>query len=137
LSTNTRRPTFAKTISISDHFLIVITVLAIAFGVFCRVEGVTRRSLWLDEVMTVCRISYPTVAEVVDHLKDTPFPPLYYCMLWLWTRPWGVNVASLRGFSVVLGVLVLPATYLIWKDLVGRRAALWGVLLLSASAFPI
>jgi hypothetical protein len=127
----------AENLAVADRSLIALAVIAIVAGVCCRVEGLTRRSLWLDEVVTVRRISYPTALEVVYRLKDTPFPPLYYVALWFWTRVWGISVASLRMLPAILGVVALPATYFVWRGLIGRRAALWAVVLLSSSSFLI
>ena len=50
---------------------------------------------------------------------------------------WGISVASVRMLPAILGVLALPATYFVWRGLIGRRAALWAVVLLSSSSFLI
>jgi hypothetical protein len=117
--------------------LIAFAFLAVAAGVCVRIDGAARISFWVDEVSTVSRIAEPTIASVIRPLKDSPFPPLHYVLLWLWTKPCGSSDLVLRAFPTFLGVLALPATYFGWRGLIGHRAALWSVVLLALNGYHI
>lgn len=106
-------------------------------GLLWRAEGLLRRSLWVDEVLTFWRARQPTIDSLLIDLESTPFPPLYYLLLWGWARIWGVSELSIRALPLVFGVLTLPVTYLVWSGLIGRRNALWAVALLSTNAFHV
>jgi 4-amino-4-deoxy-L-arabinose transferase-like glycosyltransferase len=106
-------------------------------GLLWRAEGLLRRSFWLDEVLTVWRAGKPTINEVLIGLESVPFPPLYYMMLWGWTQIWGMNELAVRALPMIIGVATVPATYLVWAGLIGRRNALWAVALLGTSAFHV
>jgi hypothetical protein len=49
----------------------------------------------------------------------------------------GVNDTTLRSLPACLGVLTLPVTYLVWRPLIGRRAAGLALALLSLSAYHV
>jgi uncharacterized membrane protein len=61
-------------------------------------------------------------------LSDTS-PPLYYLLLWLWTRIGGTCDAALRSFSVFWALACFPLLWSLAKES-GGRPATWPVLLL-------
>ena len=116
--------------------MIAIAIVAVAFGVFCRVEGLTR----LAVAGRGCHRSSGIVADANGCRRSTQeltIPAALLRRALALDASLGVNPASLCVLPVILGILVLPVTFLIWKPLVGRRAALWALILLSAGAFPI
>ncbi|MBX6315723.1 MAG: hypothetical protein IRY99_22825 [Isosphaeraceae bacterium] len=117
--------------------LILLVCVAVALGVFLRLDGIDRKSLWVDEVFTIRRISQPTLGAVIQSLEVSPLPPLYYALLWGWVRLWGLSDLTLRALPVGLGLLALPLTYGVWVGLIGRQAARWAVALLALNAFHI
>jgi uncharacterized membrane protein len=117
--------------------LFCLVIAAIVIGTFLRIDGVNRKSLWIDEVLTYQRASQPTAERVLASLEATPLAPLYYLALWTWVRLWGLSDTSLRTLPVVLGLITLPTTYLVWRPLVGRRAASFALALVALSAYHI
>ncbi|MEM0979800.1 MAG: glycosyltransferase family 39 protein [Cyanobacteria bacterium P01_H01_bin.58] len=57
-------------------------------------------------------------------LEDVQHPPVYYVLLWSWTKLWGTSPAVIRGFSALLSLLLLPALY--WFCLELFEASLGG-----------
>jgi hypothetical protein len=117
--------------------LVVMAWGATLLGTALRIVGVDRKALWADEVATFWRAGKPTLSALVRDLESSPFPPLYYILLWYWARIWGVGDLAIRALPVCLGVLTVPATYLVWRGLIGRRASLWAASMLSLNAYHI
>jgi hypothetical protein len=115
----------------------MIVAVCTLIGLAWRAEGLLRRSFWVDEVLTFWRAQMPTVDALLTDLASTPFPPLYYVLLWGWTRIWGVSELSVRALPLIFGVVTIPATYLVWAGLIGRNRALWATALLSTNAFHV
>ena len=112
----------------------LLALLAAGAGLVLRIDGLDRKSLWGDELFTAHRIALPTLDAVIEDLNNSPFPPVYYALLWTWSRIWGFGDASLRSLAATLGILTLPATYLVWRPIVGHRAAAWTIVLLALNA---
>jgi len=112
---------------------------AIALGASLRIADVNRKSLWLDEVWTYNDMKLPSIFDVMSELEQSEpeQAPLYYLALWGWTRVWGLSDTSIRALPLLLGLLTLPVSYYAWRPLIGRRAALWTVSLISLSSFHI
>ena len=123
--------------SVSLRFLALGVCLAIGVGVCLRVDGLDRKSFWIDESFTAVRVSASTSSGTIEALKRSPFPPLYYLMMRGWVAIVGLNDPALRLPSLGFGLLTLPATFLAWRRLIGRRASLWVLLLLALNAFHI
>ena len=123
--------------SIVNHLLSWLVIAAVAIGVFVRLDNVNRKSLWIDEVYTYNRFELPTVDRLFASLEGTALSPPYYLALWCWGRIFGVSDTTLRSLPACIGVLTLPVTYLVWRPLIGRRAAGWALALLSLSAYHV
>ena len=110
--------------------------LVVGAGVILRVDGLSRKSAWIDEVMTLDSLSGPTLAEVLRDVESS-MPPLYFVALWAWTKVVGQGLEAIRALPALLGVLCLPAVALIWGPLLGRRATAWALALLALNAYHI
>jgi mannosyltransferase len=117
--------------------LAVVASMSLGIGLALRADGLDRKSLWGDEVLTISRASKPTVKDLLGTLRQSPFPPLYYLMLVGWVGLAGLNDATVRFPALAFGLLAPLATYLAWRPLIGRRASLWALTLLSLNAFHI
>ena len=104
---------------------------------FCRVEGLTRA---LAVAGRGCHRSSGIVADANGCRRSTQeltIPAALLRRALALDASLGRQPGIAAQLPVILGILVLPVTFLIWKPLVGRRAALWALILLSAGAFPI
>ncbi|MBA3318017.1 MAG: glycosyltransferase family 39 protein [Gemmatimonadales bacterium] len=63
-------------------------------------------------------------------LSDTS-PPLYYLLLYGWTRAFGTTDLALRLFSVMWALAAFPLLYLVGRRLGGRRVAVAACLLFT------
>jgi hypothetical protein len=74
----------------------------------------------------------PTGVVRAVRLSDTN-PPLYYLMLGLWTRVWGVGDGALRAFSLLASLACLPLIASLARATGGRGAVLPAALLFALS----
>lgn len=89
-----------------------------------------RRFLEHDELGDVRRV----VRAVL--LSDTN-PPLYYVLLYAWTRALGTTDSALRLFSVLWALLTVPLLWSLARQLGGRRAGLVACVLYLAAPLSV
>lgn len=98
-------------------------LLALAAAI--RFATLDQQSLWYDEAVTALRDLHGSLGgtlSAVAHVENTP--PLYYVVLWLWTRALGTGVLALRSLSALAGVATVLAGWAIGRQLGSRRAAI-------------
>ncbi len=113
-------------------YLIFITCLGFCLRLY-RLDG---PCLWFDEICTTIRIQY-TLSETVKHLIYSPFPPLYYIMMKLWTSLFGNNEFAIRFPSLFFSVLSIVFVFKLSKEIFDEKVGLIAALLLSVSAYSI
>jgi hypothetical protein len=86
-----------------------------------RLHGLTRHGLWLDEVNGL-RIARLGLAQIPGALAADAGAPLYTVLLHFWVAIAGDGERALRLFSVVPGLLLIPATALLARRVGGARA---------------
>jgi 4-amino-4-deoxy-L-arabinose transferase-like glycosyltransferase len=119
--------------------LLVIGITAIGAGL--RFMWLDKPAIWGDEAATYNRVC-GTYADLVEQLRGWGFVPLHYEFYW-WFRTW--LLAHGHVFAPVLmrlpvaicGTLMVPAMYLLARQIVNRRAALATGLITATSAYMI
>jgi mannosyltransferase len=89
------------------------------------------QSLWYDEAFTPVHVLHGGLLATlrgVAHTENTP--PLWYVLIWAWTRIFGTGAIALRLPSALFGVACVPVVWAIGRELSGRRATA-----LAAAAF--
>lgn len=105
----------------AEYGLLIIVLLG--FGV--RIFALDKPSLWLDETFSfsLSNMAYSFRALVDVLVREDIHPFLYYLILY-WHRVLaGDSEFSLRFLSVLLGVLLIPTTYAIARELLSGRAS--------------
>lgn len=110
-----------------------LVVLAAAL----RFATLATQSYWADESLTVYEVRLPfgSMLSAVSHAETTP--PLYFILAWAWAHIFGSGEAALRSLSAVIGVMVVPITYLCGRELVSRRAGVIAAALAAVNPFLI
>ncbi|MDX6637855.1 MAG: mannosyltransferase [Solirubrobacterales bacterium] len=114
--------------------LAAILVLAIVL----RVSTIGAQSLDHDETVTAARIlghSFGRSMHVVFNGERSP--PLYYATAWIWSQPFGTGAVALRLLSAGFGIATVLAAYLAGRELVSKRAGLFGALLVAVNPYLI
>ncbi len=101
-------------------FFILLSITLAAF--LLRITGLDKQSgFWYDEVITYNSAiqEFPTGV-----IKSTIHGPLYFLLLSLWMKIFGDADTTLRLFSVLSGVLTIPAMYLAGNELGKTRVGM-------------
>jgi len=112
--------------------LCAILFLALALRSF-RLDG---QSLWSDEGVSVALAQRDLATIARDAARDI-HPPLYYYLLHLWVRLFGMSEIAVRSLSLLCGLLLVFSTYLLGIALFDDRVALVASFLAAISPFQI
>jgi len=110
---------------------IILLFLLIGFGFLLRIVGMTRYSLWDDELFSVYT-SYPK-NPITSIIWDDFNPPLYYLLLRIWFTIFGWTEMSGRLLSVLLGTTGIFTIYFFVRSICGKKYAFLSALLLTIS----
>ncbi len=95
----------------------IVLALTLAAAVL-RFATLDVQSIWLDESATMILVRRG-FAGMLSHLSASESaPPLYYVLVWAWTKVFGLGAIGFRSFSAVAGTLTIPVMYF-----AGRRAS--------------
>lgn len=98
--------------------------------------NITRWSIWFDEAFSAYLMRYNFV-DIARYTSTDVHPPLYYWLLKCWTLVFGTSDLALRSFSAVVIFAAIVVTYLLIRELFGRRAAIWTGALLAISPMMV
>lgn len=108
--------------------LIAITLFAAAL----RFATIDVQSIWLDESATIALV-HRGLSGMLSHLSSSESaPPLYYVLVWLWTKVLGSGPIAFRTFSALAGTLTIPVLYLAGRR-TSARAGLWAAALAAVN----
>ncbi|MCW5847279.1 MAG: glycosyltransferase family 39 protein [Anaerolineae bacterium] len=121
--------------------LILLALLLLAFAL--RVHDLGAFSFWTDEGLTPARAGYP-VAQILRNdiliqgvvTKDT-HPPLYYLIVHVTRRLFGLSDFAFRYPSVLFGLLLVPLLYQLGRRLGGRDLGLLVALLAAVNPLQV
>ena len=90
-----------------------------------RLSTLDLQSFWYDEAYVPVHTLHPSLVATlrsVEHRENTP--PLWYVLVWAWSRIFGTGMLALRLPSALAGVATVPLAWGIGQQLSGRRAAI-------------
>jgi mannosyltransferase len=110
------------------QILLAITLL----GGALRFATLDVQSIWLDESATMILVKRG-LGGMLSHLSSSESaPPLYYVLIWAWTKIFGSGPLGFRSFSALVGTLTIPVMYLAGKR-ISPRAGLWAAALTAVN----
>ena len=112
--------------------LVAIILLALALRLFRLGAG----SIWYDEGVSLY-LAGLSIPALVAHTAGDIHPPLYYILLHVWLRLAGNSQFVAAFFSLFFGILLIPATYLLARRLLGAQVALLAALLVALSPYHL
>lgn len=105
-----------------------ITVLAAVL----RCSTLDVQSMWQDEAATLLLV-HRSFGGMLSHLSASESsPPLYYTLVWVWTRLFGAGPLGFRSFSALVGTATVPAMYLAGRQ-VSPRVGVWAAALTAVN----
>lgn len=111
-------------------------LIAVTAHVLVQALNITRWHVWHDESFSAMLIEY-NWGEIIERAARDVHPPLYYLVLKVWAGIFGTSEVALRSLSVVLGVGVLIASYVLLRRLFTRSAAMWSLPILALAPFMV
>jgi mannosyltransferase len=89
-----------------------------------RLPTLGLQSLWFDEAFTPVHVLHAGIVatlKTVSHTENTP--PLWYVVVWAWTKAFGTGALALRLPSALAGIALVAVVWGIACELCGRRVA--------------
>lgn len=114
--------------------LVWLGLLLLGFGL--RVYQLPAQSLWYDEGVS-WYLTGKSLPALTVWTADDIQPPLYYYLLWGWTRLAGTSEYALRFPSVFFGMISVPLLWVTARQLLGKRASWLASLLLALSPLHV
>ncbi len=113
-------------------------VLALtALGAVLRFATLGAQSFWFDEAQLAHEVGLSLGGLVHTLGKQETSPPLYFVLVWGWSKLFGHGEVALRSFSALAGTAAIPVAYLAGRELVSRRAGVVAAALVALSPFMI
>lgn len=111
----------------SVYVILIITALIV-------LPNISRESLWLDEIFSATVTLRTSSLDLMftKYISRDGNPPLYYLILFVWGRVFGVGDFEIRMLSYVITLLGLIVSYLLLIKYFNKRFA---ILFLALSAF--
>ncbi|MBI4301726.1 MAG: glycosyltransferase family 39 protein [Chloroflexi bacterium] len=119
----------------SNTYLLILALTGLAFAL--RFYHLAFQSLWLDEAWAIKLASEPLPNLIRKFTETGENGPLYFLLLRLWLAIFGKTEFSLRFFSLLPGVAIVPLIYTTGRSLLNKRAGLIAALLATFSPFLI
>lgn len=102
--------------------------ILILVGAALRFATLNVQSIWLDESATMILV-HRGFTGMLSHLSGSESaPPLYYVLVFAWTKIVGAGPIGFRSFSALVGTLTIPAMYAVGRR-VSPRVGLWAAAL--------
>ena len=106
-------------------------------GAALRFPTLGEQSFWFDEA-TTWQIVAHGLGHVLHQVPQTEStPPLYYVLLWCWSRVFGLGEAGLRSLSAVFGTGTIVVMWALGRRIASERAGLVAGLVTAANPFLV
>jgi mannosyltransferase len=119
----------------SSYALLGITAVAAAV----RLTTLDLQSFDHDEAVTAARVIHPSLFDTVSVVeRGERSPPLYYLLVWGWSKIFGTGEVGVRSLSALFGTLTVPLAYAAAATLgSSRRVALLAAAFVALNPYLI
>lgn len=101
-------------------------------GAVLRFATLDIQSIWLDESATIILV-HRGFSGMLSHLASSESsPPLYYVLVWAWTKVFGAGPIGFRSLSALAGTLTIPAVYAAGRE-ISPRIGIWAAALAAVN----
>jgi 4-amino-4-deoxy-L-arabinose transferase-like glycosyltransferase len=112
-------------IKIPNYIHPLILAASLLFSVILKISFIDAKELWLDETYSHFLISCP-LPKMVQFIVGDVHPPIYYLLLKLWSKIFGLTPYSLRAFSLLISCLIPVVAFFAAKTIFNHQ---WTALL--------
>ena len=90
-----------------------------------RLSTLDVQSFWYDEAYVPVHTLHASLGATLESVvKSENTPPLWYVLVWGWSRVFGTGEVALRLPSALAGIATVAVAWGIGHELAGRRAAI-------------
>ncbi len=112
----------------SRHQTTAIVLGLTALAAVLRFGTLNVQSIWLDESATIILV-HRGFWGMLSHLSSSESaPPLYYILVWGWTKVFGAGPLGFRSLSALIGTITIPVMYMAGRR-ISPRVGVWAAAL--------
>ena len=110
-----------------------------AVAALVRFASLDLQSFDHDEAVTAARVIRPNLFDTLSIVGDSErSPPLYYLLIWAWSKIFGTGEVGLRSLSALVGTLTVPVAYAAAATLgSSRRVALFAAAFVALNPYLV
>lgn len=123
-----------------DFFKNNFLSLGLIIGFSIRIVLLFRpEQYWFDEVLSTYISRYnESIGNLIRFLQIGEYhPPLYYIIMFYWTRIFGIAEIATRSFSLIFGLATLPLFYAFSRKLFSKKVSELALFFLAINALHI
>jgi mannosyltransferase len=110
------------------ELVVGLTVL----GAILRFGTLDVQSIWSDEAATIVLV-HRGLGGLLSHISSSETtPPLYFVLVWAWTKAFGASVFAYRSLSALAGTITIPVIYLAGRW-ISPRVGVWAAALTTVN----
>ncbi len=113
-----------------------LSYAAVLLGFALRLNRLGDKNIWWDEGLAAWAVRQGFLATTRWTAGDV-HPPLYFWLLWPWSRLGGDGEFALRFLTVVVGTLTIAAVIILGRLIAGRSVGVLAGLLLATAPFHV
>jgi len=102
-----------------------------------RIITINNQSLWADEALTAYEAHLPFGAMINTVIHTETTPPLYFVVIWFWTKLFGTGAVALRAISTIAGIATVAIAYQCARELVSRWAGVVAAALVAVNPYLV
>jgi mannosyltransferase len=106
------------------------------FAIALRLYAIEDSCVWIDEANTY-HIAKEPCAGIISKLINDSNPPLYYFLLHGWMKVFGTGEFALRSLSLLFGIALIGAVYLLGTTAFSTQTGLWAAFIIAAAPIQI
>jgi mannosyltransferase len=109
----------------------IVVALTVLGGVL-RFATLNASSIELDESATLILVHRGFTGMLTHIGRSESTPPLYYILVWAWTKVFGAGPVGFRSMSALIGTITIPVMYLAGRQ-ISQRVGVWAAILTTVS----
>ena len=115
-----------------------VAVSIVVLACLIRLPGLFGDGLWRDQANVYVQLSAPDFAEFFRRVVGTEWhPPLYFALVYGWTRIAGTSEFALTGLPFAFGIATVALVYRLGKSMAGFGAGAIAALLYAMAPFAV
>jgi mannosyltransferase len=119
-----------------DRWTLPLLGIVVVAATFLRFSDLGGQSAWFDEAATWAQVRGGFVRMIVETARDN-YPPLYNLLVWPLVKLFGDAEWVLRLPAAILGIVAIPAIFVLGATISGRFVGLLAAIVIAFSGYHI